>query len=672
MRTRIAAVIVFILCGSVSAADNSLTYIDLVKRITDLEYLATLPAPGETCAQWSSYDRASQYDPATGKYIKWDANGDGTGYIRKEGDSFVLAEMEGPGCIWRIWSARPQNGHVRIYLDGAAEPVIDLPFIGYFDHKNEPFTGKALVHNVANGENNYVPIPYAKSCKIIADKGWGQYFHFTYGTFPKGTQVPTFKRQLSAEETAALAAADKTLSACGPDSVEGRPGQSTETKSVTVAAGQTATVATLAGPRAITDLRVKLDLPKSPEDRTVLRELVLKITWDDEAAPAVWVPLGDFFGTAAGANKYRSLTAGLTDEGTWYSHWYMPFEKAAKIELVNDGKEQRAVAFEIAHAPLTRPIDTLARFHAKWHRDAFLPTDKDRQIDWPMLVTEGRGRFVGVMLHIWSPKGGWWGEGDEKFFVDGEKFPSTFGTGSEDYFGYAWSSPKLFQHALHNQTISQNLKGHISVNRWHIADNVPFQKSFEADIEKYYANKRPCLYAAVPFWYQAAGVKDAYAPASLEDRTGYWEIPPSARIAGALEAEELKVLACAGGKTVAQEMSYPSGNWSDDKQLWWTGAKPGDKLDLALPIAQAGPQTLILQLTKARDYGIIQVWLDGQKLGNPIDLYNPEVVPFGPVSLGPVELSAGEHKLTIEITGANEKAVKAYMVGIDYVKVDRK
>ena len=105
--------------GSVWAAQQELTYIDLVKRLTDLEQLAVTPAPGEQCVQWSSYDRKSSYDAATGKYVGWDANGDNDGIIRKEGDKQVLAEMEGPGCIWRIWSATPKNGHVRIYLDGA-------------------------------------------------------------------------------------------------------------------------------------------------------------------------------------------------------------------------------------------------------------------------------------------------------------------------------------------------------------------------------------------------------------------------------------------------------------------------------------------------------------------------------------------------------------------------
>ncbi len=135
------------------------------------------------------------------------------GIIRKEGDKLVLAEMEGPGCIWRTWSATPKEGHVRIYLDGASEPAVDLPFTGYFNRKNEPFTRSAIVHTTpANGWNNYTPIPYQKSCKIVADPGWGDYYHFTYATFPKGTQVPTFKRELTAADLAALDQANTILS----------------------------------------------------------------------------------------------------------------------------------------------------------------------------------------------------------------------------------------------------------------------------------------------------------------------------------------------------------------------------------------------------------------------------------------------------------------------------
>jgi hypothetical protein len=126
-----------------------------------------LPAEGERCAQWSSYDRKSRYDAASGKYLEWGADGDGDGYIRKEGGSLVLAEMEGPGCIWRIWSADPRDSHVRVYIDGADKPVVDLPFRGYFDRSHAPFTIPSLVHTLARGWNNYTPIPYAKSCKIV-------------------------------------------------------------------------------------------------------------------------------------------------------------------------------------------------------------------------------------------------------------------------------------------------------------------------------------------------------------------------------------------------------------------------------------------------------------------------------------------------------------------------
>ena len=660
-----------VLAGSalVSAA-SSLSYPDLVKRLTDLEHLATLPTEGESTAQWSSYDRASKYDVASGKYIRWDANGDGGGYIRQEGGQFVFAEMEGPGCIFRIWSAAPEQGHVRIYLDGASEPAVDLPFKGYFDGKNPPFNRPALVHTAALGWNNYVPIPYQKSCKIVADKGWGSYFHFGYTTFPKGTAVPTFKRELSSDDAAALDTADAIWARRGDAAFAHRTGEKQVTVKTVVKAGGTTRVAKLVGPQAITILRVKVDLPPTPEDRNVLRELSLRIRWDGEAAASVWAPLGDFFGTAPGANPYRSLPLGLGDDGWWYSYWFMPFGKSADIELANAGGSERRASFEITTAALSLPIDQYARFHVKWHRDALLPAEPERAIDWPMVKTTGQGRFCGVMLHIWNPKGGWWGEGDEKFFVDGEKFPSTFGTGSEDYFGYAWSNPTLFQHAYHNQTIAMGNKGHISVNRWHISDQVPFHQSFEADIEKYYSNTRPALYAGTVYWYLAPGGKDPYEPRPISERLGYWSDITLFSVKGVIEGERLKVLSKTGGNANEQTLEGFEGDWSGDSQLWWTGAKPGDRLDLAVPVSKAGKYGVTVALTKAIDYGIVQLSLDGEKLGGRIDLYHEGVIPTGPLQLGTRDLLAGEHKLGVEIVGANPKAQPSYMFGLDYIKLE--
>jgi hypothetical protein len=316
-------------------------------------------------------------------------------------------------------------------------------------------------------------------------------------------------------------------------------------------------------------------------------------------------------------------------------------------------------------------VETLARFHAKWHRDAFLPQEPERQIDWPIVKTEGSGRFAGVMLHVWNPRGGWWGEGDEKFFVDGEKFPSTFGTGSEDYFGYAWCCPQLFQNAYHNQPQNDgNNRGHITVNRWHIADSVPFHKSFEGCIEKYFPNSRPTLYAATAYWYLAPGGNDPYGPVAFSERVGYWGPVETYKVPGAIEGEKLRVLSKTGGDTQEQELTAFGGAWSNDAHLWWINTKPGDKLELALPVERAGHYKLSVQMTRAPDYGIVQLYLDGQKLGKPVDLYRASVGPFRLVSFDAQDLTAGEHKFGVEITGANAKAIKSYMFGLDYLKLD--
>ncbi len=644
-----------------------ITYIDLIKRLTDLEGLAILPVQGEKCAQWSSYDRRSKYEEISDQYIEWSANADGDGIIREENGEFVFAEMDGPGVIWRIWSAKAGFGHVKIFLDGNKNPVVDLPFSHYFNGENEPFTRPALVHKTASGLNNYVPIPYQKSCKITAEPGWGAYYHFSYTTYPKENILPTFKRELTLSEAEALDRANEILLNCENSPVSSHNDETVEQRSLEVAPGSTQRVIQLNGKRAITSLRVKVNLPAFPQDRDVLREIALSVYWDGEKKPSVWSPLGDFFGTAPGVNKYKSLPMGMAED-EFYSHWYMPFEKKAIIELTNDGDKERELSFTITHAPLALPIEELGRFHAKWHRDAFLPERKDRWPDWTLLTTKGRGRFCGVVLHVWNPKGEWWGEGDEKFFIDGEKFPSTFGTGSEDYFGYAWCCSDLFQNAYHNQTFNSNDNcGHISVNRWHIADNVPFIKSFEGVIEKYFENSVPTLYASTVYWYLASGGIDPYKSVPVEYRVGYCTVPPVFRVKNALEGEDLTVVKVTGGKVRPQKMHMFGKEWSGDAQLWWTDAHPGDVLELSVPVKKTGKYNLEIQLTRAADYGIVQLRLNGYNLSTPIDLFSDKVIPYKIQDVGIHQLAKGEHKLSIEIIGANENAIKKYMFGIDYV-----
>ena len=115
---------------------------------------------------------------------------------------------------------------------------------------------------------------------------------------------------------------------------------------------------------------------------------------------------------------------------------------------------------------------------------------------------------------------------------------------------------------------------------------------------------------------------------------------------------------------------FKSGQWSGGEQLYWTGAKPGERLDLELTVPKDGEYDVAVALTMARDYGIVQVKVDDEPLGKPLDLYNnPDVVSSGEVPLGPRKLAAGKHTLSLVLTGANPSAVQAFMVGLDYVLV---
>ena len=117
-----------------------------------------------------------------------------------------------------------------------------------------------------------------------------------------------------------------------------------------------------------------------------------------------------------------------------------------------------------------------------------------------------------MMLHIWNPRGGWWGEGDEKISIDGEAFPSLFGTGTEDYFGYAWSTPEPFAHAYHAQTAApgQGFAGFFSMNRFHILDPIPFSRSLRFDLEIWHWSDTSIAADALLYWYARPGGHDDF------------------------------------------------------------------------------------------------------------------------------------------------------------------
>ncbi|MBC8352089.1 MAG: VCBS repeat-containing protein [Planctomycetes bacterium] len=147
--------------------------------------------------------------------------------------------------------------------------------------------------------------------------------------------------------------------------------------------------------------------------------------------------------------------------------------------------------------------------------------------------------------------------------------------------------------------------------------------------------------------------------------------PKTKRVPNALEGESLKIVGKTAGEARSQGMgNFSKDRWSDVDHLWWTGAKPGDRLDLEVPVEKAGRYSVEIVFTRARDYGIAQLSIDDAPLGGPIDLYNaPDVITTGVLSYSDIELAAGKHKLGIEITGAHPKAAKSYMIGLDYLRL---
>jgi hypothetical protein len=683
-RSRAAGTLLAVCVGVACAHGDGVSYdyVQLLSRLTDAQQLAVLPAKGETVAMVSSFNRRSRYDASSDRYIDWGANADGgaNADLKPDADgNVVLADLKGPGCIWRIWAANSGKGHVKIFIDGAEVPAIDLPLVDYFTGKHAPFNRRGITYQVASGNDSYVPIPYQKSLKIVAAKGWGEYYQFTYSTFPEGTSVPSFKRELTPEESTALDRASERLTKPAAEQTETVPDAKVERKEVEIAPGKSVAAIDFSGSGAITEIRASVaDLVNRADQINALRELTLAIRWDGEKKPAVWSPLGDFFGSAMGVNAYQSAMSGMNAGGLMYSRWYMPFEKGATIEITNDGALPRKVAIEVTREPLTKPIGELGRFHAKWHRDAFNSPRADRWPDWTMLTTEGRGKFVGVVLHVWNPRAGhnrqygregdwWWGEGDEKFFVDNEKFPSTFGTGTEDYFGYAWCDPQLFQRPFHGQTLTQLNKGHQSVFRWHFTDAMPFQSRFEGALEKYFANAWPTKYAAIAYWYLTPGGTDPYEAVPLADRTGYYDLND------ATEGENLRVTRITGGKAEPQvfikDRTSGEGLISGGQQLWWTGAKEGDSLSVAVPVAHDGIYRVKLGTLQAPDYGVFEVSFNDSKPLGPINCYMPDAGPME-IDLGEHDLKRGDATLSLKMLPPWHEAKPGNFASIDYVKLE--
>ena len=630
----------------------------LLQRLVDLDRLWQPPVAGERCVQFSSHDRRSA--EGRGDAGAWYANDDRGHYLRTVerdgGREYVLADLAGPGCIARIWSANP-SGTLHFDLDGQRVWSVDFAALcsGQLDGVPEPIAGMR-----SRGGNCYLPIGFARSLVVSATAA-DLYYAVDVVRWPAGQRVQTFRPEQLVEHAAAIRALVAGFPRAEPPFTTQLfgPADRVPTK-VVVPAG-----------RIVRLLRVSLprDIPVD-DRREIARNSLLVVHCGDEET--VRVPLTEFFAGGPDWSPHSGRCLSIRGD-TGHAAWPMPMPQGGRIEILSepDYRELSPCFDFVDTEPLTATEPLL--FRASYH---LAKAQRTRPFgDHLVLDGKGRGRFVGCTLSVRNPSRIWWGEGDEKFTVDGEAFPSWFGTGTEDYFGYAWCDPTPFSAPFHAQVACQGPMnfGFTTLHRSHVLDSVPFASSFRFELERWHWVEDAAIdYATVAYWYGAPAATTGLpaVPPAAERELPRLEAPPMLAVADALEGEALAVTSCSGGTHEVQDLGIFERMLSHDRHRWWRDGKPGDALVLELPVAKAGRYRVLAAFVMADDFGIVQVQLAGKALGAPFDGYAAKIGSSGPRELGVLDLPAGAVALRLELVGKNAAAKASHMVGLDYVRLE--
>lgn len=284
-----------------------------------------------------------------------------------------------------------------------------------------------------------------------------------------------------------------------------------------IPSGETAVIADIEGAGCITHIWATfLAVEGMPH---ILRKAVLRMYWDGEENPSVEVPLGDFFGMGHAMHKnFVSLPlAMLPQDGKGLNCFFpMPFAKGAKITLENQGEVGISHFFYyVDYEEYDTLEDGLARFHAMWNRENGTTPEPqiqhshgtpnlDGKGNYVILEAEGKGHYVGCNLNIDAPRTGWYGEGDDMIFIDGDEKPTLNGTGTEDYFNTAFCPTQEYSSPYSGLIFQENPDwiGKTSLYRYHIEDPIMFDKSIKVTIEHGHANDLENDYSSTAYWYQ--------------------------------------------------------------------------------------------------------------------------------------------------------------------------
>ena len=238
-----------------------------------------------------------------------------------------------------------------------------------------------------------------------------------------------------------------------------------------------------------------------------LRNTIIRISFDGRQT--VSVPAGNFFGTGYSINPYRTYYSNVDSTGLMTVSRLMPFRDSCTIEILNETADSVAIFAEVRTLPYAWDNSSM-HFGASWNEYADIETagaestgGTGKHSDLNIAELAGKGVYAGDAVTIFNTADAWWGEGDEKIFVDGETFPSSFGTGTEDYYGYAWSRPEPFSHPFISQPVGDgSFHTGMSVNmRYRNLDAIPFNESIKSDIELWHWVKTTIDYGLVSYYY---------------------------------------------------------------------------------------------------------------------------------------------------------------------------
>lgn len=589
MRVIIVGTLLFFIASISSYAQQKM--VNTLTALKELSSFHELPTYVDETQLWqqSSYDTTGNNDDGfSGKYS----------FIRRNSDSsLVIFEAQGKGVINRIWTPTPTDDTLDFYLGKSKEPTFSIRFSDLFSGRVFPFVAP-LTGNELGGYYNYVPIPYSDGCTIVSRGKKMQFYQIQYRTYPEKYQVEDFRLEKNAALESILKAIEKRWN---------KPDQQTAgivpiRQDTLLTPGSALTLAhVMQGGRI-----VGIQLSPAEAFTGLNKQVDIRITWDREGSPAVYMPVADFFGYAFGKTSMQSLLLGTDNEGA-YCYFPMPFAQEAKVELIYRMPENRATGESIRIksavyiAKESYQANREGKFYAYWNPEPHTTAGKPHVF----LSGKGKGHYVGTLLQAQGLEPGMtlFFEGDDSTRIDGEM--RLHGTGSEDYFNGGWYAlldrwDRPMSLPLHGCLDYSLPFARTGAYRLFLSDKMPFNKEILHTIEHGPENNnKPGKYTSVALYYADRAITEK-------------NIEPTNKLTAVYVPDTLMVY--------PQLMKYSiSGNVSINGNVW--ESKNGGHLKIDLSELPEGKYQLFATMEKASDGAEVTVWQRQKQVGKAISFY---------------------------------------------------